>query len=191
MLNWHLMKETERIVFFDIDSTLTSSVDHYTLVNQPSYMAYKKSIFNQNWKTIGLYDFMELSQSSIALFACFLRQTGAKAVCISSWNTERYNGIFLKELKEAFEAVSDFPENWFLGCAGGSGGDRYTYTIIPFLSETEFNGDYIAIDDGAFEYKEQKRTIGVDGKIGFNIHDYEKGLALFDIKEKPNLEWTA
>lgn len=188
-IHQHLFEKTDRIVFFDIDSTLTSSIEHHTLTYQNAYHDFKKSLFNENWKTISFADFIELSQSSIALFANMLAQTGAKAVCISSWNTNRYDGIFLKEFQEAFESVSDnFPEDWFLGYAGGSGGDRHKYTIAPFLKETNFKGDYIALDDGAKHYSDQKRAVEVDGKLGFNFYDYEKALQLFGIDEEVKLE---
>lgn len=188
MIHEHLLASTERIVFFDIDSTLSSAVDHCTLAYQPSYNAYKKSIYNDNWKTIRFANFVELSQSSIALFAKFLEQTNAKAICIASWNTDRHEGVFIHELKEAFEALSEFPDDWFLGCAGGGGGDRDVYTIKPFIKKLGFSGDFIAIDDSVFSYTDKSYAIKIDGRLGFNIHDYEKGLALFGINEDPDLE---
>lgn len=179
-----LLAKTERIIFFDIDCTLTSSVDHFLQPHQKGFVAYKESLM-KDWKTIKKFDFCELSFTCLGLFASLLKQTNAKAVCISSWNTNRYDGIFKKELPEAFEQFSAFPKDWFLGFYAGGGGDRYKYTIKPFIKEYNFTGQYIALDDGGFEYGNQNKVVTVRGQKGFDIDDYTKALSLFGIDDKP------
>lgn len=183
----HLLSKTENIVFFDIDSTLTSTTEHFTLLEQPSYEARIKSMYQKKWKTISYWDYLELSHASIALFAAFLRQTGAGAVCISSWNTDRYNGLFIKELQEAFETISEFPDDWFLGYVGCTGGDRWSHSIKPFIKETGFTGKFVALDDGGFEYSDKDNVVIVNGQLGFNIIDYKKALSILSIDEKIKL----
>ncbi|MCF2901142.1 hypothetical protein L1267_12145 [Pseudoalteromonas sp. OFAV1] len=180
----HLLDTTERIVFFDIDSTLTSAVDHHILNYQPAYRASKQAVYDRHqWKTIKFGDYIELSSSCLALFANFLAQTGARAVCVSSWNCVRHDGIYLQELQQAFETISEFPKDWLLGFSGVGGGDRWKWSITPFLLETGFKGDLIAIDDKACDYSNQNIAIKVDSLIGFSYREYEKGLSRFGIDE--------
>jgi hypothetical protein len=180
-----LFAQTQRVIFFDIDATLTNAVDHSSLLDHPTQEAFKQQLFDESWKTIMFADFRELHPSSLALFACLLRQTGAKAVCISSWNTDDVG--YVAELKAAFERFADFPDGWLLGYSGGCGGQRDITAIKPFMEETGFDGEYIALDDGAFEYLDQSRAIIVDGRLGFTIYDYQKALALFSITDRPAL----
>jgi hypothetical protein len=183
-INEHLLEDTQRIIFFDIDSTLTSVIDHHTLAYQTANQLHKRETHESyNWKTIRFPDYVELSSSCLALFANFLRQTGAKAVCISSWNTMRCDGVYLKELQEAFESISEFPSDWLLGFTGCGGGDRWEYTIKPFLEEYDFTGSYVAIDDRASEYSNQSKAVSVDPRTGFSYREYEACLSLFGIKE--------
>ena len=180
-----LFAQTQRIIFFDIDATLTSSIDNLVLHDQPIQDAFKRQLFDENWKTISFTDFRELDPSSLALFSRLLRQTGAKAVCISSWNTD--DNRYLSELKSAFEAFVVFPDDWLLGCTGGGGGQRDHHAIKPFVLKSGFQGEYIALDDGAHHYIDQSRAIKVDGSLGFTIYDYKKALGLFGITERPAL----
>ena len=189
-INEALLKDTQRIVFFDIDSTLTSVIDHHTLNYQMANQLHKRESYDEyNWKTIKFADYIELSSSCLALFANFLRQTGAKAVCISSWNTDRHDGIFLKELQEAFESISEFPNDWLLGFTGCCGGDRWKYTIEPFLKEYDFTGAYLAIDDRVIEYSNTSRAVQVDPRSGFSFREYEECLKLFGISEGLSYEY--
>lgn len=114
----NILKETQNIVFFDIDGTLSSTNEWQLLMDNPKYKFFKES-FYQQWKTIKLVDFRNLNHISVALFANLLRQSNSKAVCISSWNV-RGSGIcpdlYFQQLKESFESIYQyFPENWLLG----------------------------------------------------------------------------
>jgi phosphoserine phosphatase len=44
LINIHF-NEAKKLVFFDIDSTLTSAVDHCVLSYKPRYMEYRESIY--------------------------------------------------------------------------------------------------------------------------------------------------
>ena len=136
----NILKETQNIVFFDIDGTFSSSIESLLHINNEKYMKFKCSYY-QDWKTIKLVDFKFLNHSSIALFANFLRQTNSKAVCISSWNIRgmmyKDSELYMKELQESFESIcSYFPNSWLLGFSGGGGGDRFVNSIIPFIKKT-------------------------------------------------------
>lgn len=182
-----ILKETQNIVFFDIDQTLSSSTDFHYTFDEDKLQNYKKSLYNKQWKTIKLFDFQCLNQTSLALFACFLRQTNSKAVCVSSWNTTRPEiaHLYFKELKESFEVFSSlFPDNWLLGFSGCGGGDRHTHSIIPFLKETNFKEKYIAIDDSGISYKDHSYCVIVDGKTAFHCKEYLEGLKLFGLEEE-------
>ena len=129
-----------------------------------------------------------MSESSIALFAQFLKQTGAKAICIASWNTDNHEGIYLSELKEAFETLCEFPDDWLVGYAGKNGGDRWTHVIEPFLSITGVTGEHVTFDDAGWEYADQSKTVLIDGRLGFNYMDYEQGLTILKVNEEMDLE---
>lgn len=181
-----LMNNAENIVFFDIDGTLTSSTDHFILKHQKSTKELTHKLY-KNWKTIGLYDYSELTHSCIALFSLFLRQTNSKAICISSWNNNENPELYIKELTEAFEGISDFPQDWLLGFIGGSGGDRFSTDINPFIKNLNIKKPYVILDDGGFTYSKKENVVIVDGRLGFNIYDYEKALNILKIKEEPDL----
>ncbi len=185
----NILKETQNIVFFDIDGTLSSTNEWQLLMDNPKYKSFKES-FYQQWKTIKLVDFRNLNHISVALFANLLRQSNSKAVCISSWNV-RGSGIcpdlYFQQLKESFESIYQyFPENWLLGYSSGEV-DRNVSAIKPFLEKTNFKGKHIAIDDGGFQYLDQSLTVIVKSRNGFDHQDYEKALKLFNINEKVKL----
>lgn len=77
-----------------------------------------------------------------------------------------------------------------MGYAGKNGGDRWKYVIEPFLKITGFKGDYVAFDDAGFEYSDQNNAVLVDGRLGFNYMDYEKGLTILKIDEEMSLVQT-
>ena len=183
----NILKETQNIVFFDIDQTLSSSIDFHYTFDEDKLQNYKKSLYNKEWKTISLFEFQNLNQTSLALFACFLKQTNSKAVCVSSWNTTNSEiaDLYFKELKESFESISSlFADNWLLGFSGGGGGDRHTFSIVPFLEETNFKGKYIAIDDGGICYTDKSYCVIVNGQTAFHCKEYLEGLKLFGLKEE-------
>lgn len=182
-----LLQDTENLVFFDIDGTLSSTNEWQLLMDSPKYKSFKES-FHQNWKTIKMVDFRLLNHTSIALFANLLHQTNSKAVCVSSWNTRGCMvcpDLYFKQLQEAFQSIyQHFPDNWLLGFSGSGGGDRTTHSIIPFINETGFKGKYISIDDGGFEYKDQSSVVIVNSRNGFEHYNYKEALELFDINEE-------
>jgi hypothetical protein len=171
----------QNIVFFDIDATLTSTIDHYILKSQEKNEKIVKSLY-KDWETITYHDYAELTHSCIALFASFLKQTNSKAVCISAWNYSPEPELYTKELSEAFEGISDFPQDWLLGYAGGGGGDRWRSAIKPFLDKYNFGVPHVALDDGGFEYSNQDNVVIIDGKLGFNYYDYLKALKILNLK---------
>lgn len=173
----------QNIVFFDIDSTLSSSVDHCVLKEQHQDIKITKNLY-QNWETISYYNYAELSHSSVALFAYFLKQTNSKAVCISSWNKHQKAELFIKELSEAFETISDFPDDWLLGISGLCGGDRWKHSIEPFIKEHNVQVPFVALDDAGWNYSDQSKAVLVDGRLGFNIIDYMKALKILNLKEE-------
>jgi hypothetical protein len=183
-----ILKKTDKIIFFDIDSTLTSSFERHFACNNENYLNFKKSQ-HKGWKSIKMVDFKELSYTAVGLFANLLKQTNAKAVCVSSWNINNFksesNEEYLSELKEAFETISsEFPEDWLLGFSGAGGGDRHIYSVLPFIEETQFTGLYSAIDDGAFEYSDQSYTVQVNGRNALTYEDYIKVLEIFKMEKK-------
>jgi hypothetical protein len=184
-INKRILPKTKKIIFFDIDSTLSTSTDHHFFGRMKNYQDYKKSIY-QDWETIRFYDFQSLSHSCIALFAGLLAQTGAKAVCVSSWNRSSKAELYVKELQQAFETMGEFPEDWLLGFSGCGGGDRYEHSMLPLIKEIKFKGEYVALDDGGFEYSNQENVIIVDGRLGFNFYDYEKALKVLKVDERVN-----
>ena len=149
----------------------------FAMRQSKSYDTEKRNLYNKKWNKIKQFDFIHLSVLSVNLFASFLNQYNAKAVCVSSWNIKGHDDPeeYLNQLKTAFESLSEeFPKEWLLGFSGGSGGDRHNYSILPFIEKTNFQGKYIAIDDGAFEYSDQSYTIQVNGQHGFSREDFIK-----------------
>lgn len=117
-----LLQDTENLVFFDIDATLSSSNEWQLLIKNPKYKAFKESFYKE-WETIKFVYFKNLNHTSIALFANLLRQTNSKAFCISSWNTKGHNispNLYIQQLQEAFQSIYEyFPDNWLLGYSCG------------------------------------------------------------------------
>lgn len=184
-----ILQDTENLVFFDIDGTLSSSNEWQLLMKNPKYKAFKESFYKE-WETIKFIDFKNLNHTSIALFANLLRQTNSKAVCISSWNIKGHNispNLYIQQLQEAFQSIYEyFPDNWLLGYSYGEI-DRNISAIQPFIEKTHFDGKYITLDDGGFQYLDQSLTVIVNSRNGFNHQDYEKALKLFNIKEEVKL----
>ena len=171
----NILVNTDKIVFFDIDQTLSSMNEFFAMQQSKSYDSKKRNLYNEKWNKIKKFDFVHLSILSVNLFASLLEQHNAKAVCVSSWNIKGYNNPeeYLNQLKTAFESLSgEFPKDWLLGFSGASGGDRHLYSVTPFLEETNFKGKYISIDDGAFEYSDQSYTVQVNGQHGFSRENF-------------------
>lgn len=178
----------QNYVFFDIDCTLSSSVDEDLRIKSDQYcIDYANSLgfIQSDFEIFNVYDFSVPQKSSLDLFGYFLKITNSKAICISSWASITNGEKAIEEIERMFSLISDqFPKNWLIGCSDGCGGDRWEAYIKPFSKIFHPESKHVAFDDGAHEYSNTETTVHVDSMSGFNESDFIKGLKILDCTNK-------
>lgn len=177
------IKNVEKIIFFDIDQTLTSVVNFCTLSLNENHNNLIKDKYYNKFKTLKLCDIGTLERPSVALFAELLKTTNSKAFCIASWSNVQQGKLNINEIMSLFSDFADFPDDWLIGCSFSSCLDRYSTYILPIIEKINFEGKFAVIDDGGFNYIENKNTVIVDGRLGFTIYDFFKVLDILEISK--------
>lgn len=186
-----LAKEN-RVIFFDIDSTLGGNSFFHGLLSFEGQREEKRIEF-EAWKAANnieyfkFIDYIALEKTCLGMFLRTLLDTGAVPFSISSWvtscsvgaekrNVENFNAIDLMDL--VFKGVLN---EWDMtNIIGGRSLNPLDRGDFCEALAKKYGFDYLIIDDSWHVYENKKNLIEVDGNCGFQYKDYRKILEIWE-----------
>lgn len=174
-----LMKE-ERVIFFDIDSTLGGNTSHHGIYSFEKNLNEKLEVFEafkkENNVNFSAADFIAVDATCLAMFFRTLKDTNSVAFCISSWVTtcstrgDKSNINPMTLMEKVFQET--FTE-WESGTVvGGYSQEPSSRGVFCKKVAEAITADYFIIDDSHKEYDVRDGLVEVDGDCGFVYRDY-------------------